>query len=203
VNTRPAGCVPPAVRSLVIGLILIVGMAKATAAPDWKAAEALVRDHLAAQKAEVIDIKAMKDQTFGTAFWVRTTVGGKPVGHMVVVRGKTIFETHSDATISAILKADNFLVTHTVSARDMLYLIREFSTLPSALGNPLTENPDASLNPKLTFAKDHATYVLYSARDVRTGATPVPRQSLTRATLTIASDYSLSWKVENIERPYK
>jgi hypothetical protein len=203
VNSEARRAVQPAVRSFLIGLILAVGMAKANAAPDWKAAEAVVRDHLAAQKADVIDIQAMKDQTLGTAFWVRMNVGDKPVGHMVIVRGKTIYETHSDATISAVLKADNFLVTHTVSARDMLYLIREFSTLPSALGNPITENPDKSLNPKLTFAKDHATYVLFSARDVRAGATPTPRQSLTRATLTIASDYSLSWNVENIERPAK
>jgi hypothetical protein len=192
------------VRILVIGLILAVGMAKATAAPDWKAAEAVVRDHLATQKADVIDIKAMKDQTLGTAFWVRTHVGGKPVGHMVVVRGTAIHDTRSDATISAILKADNFLVKHTVSAKDMLYLIRELGTLPSALGNPITGSPETALNPKLTFAKDHATFVLHSVRDGQShGAPPVPMNSYVRATMTIASDYSLSWNVENIDRPAK
>jgi hypothetical protein len=204
VNRSGVSRVQPAVRGIAIGLILVVGMAKAIAAPDWKAAESLVRDHLAAQKADVIDITAMKDQTLGTAFWIRTSVAGKPVGHMVVVRGAAIHETRSDATISAILKADNFLAKHTVSARDLLYLLRELGTLPTALGNPITGSPDAVLNPKLTFAKDHAVFVLHSVRDDRShGAPPVPTDSFVRATMTIASDYSLSWTVENIERPRK
>jgi hypothetical protein len=202
VSSRGARWVSPVVRWLAIALILVSSMAKAIAAPDWKAAEAVVRDHLAAQKADVIDIQAMTDQTLGTAFWVRTRVADKPVGHMVVVRGAAIHDTRSDATISAILKADNFLVKHTVSARDLLYLIRELGTLPSALGNPITGNPDSSLNPKLTFAKDHAAFVVYSVRDDRAhGALPVPMDTFVRATMTIANDYSLSWKVENIERP--
>ncbi|TMQ06673.1 MAG: hypothetical protein E6J90_42755 [Deltaproteobacteria bacterium] len=191
-----------AVQSVAIGLILAVGMAKAIAAPDWKAAETVVRDHLAAQKADVIDIQAMKDHTLGTAFWVRTNVGGKPVGHMVVVRGTAIHDTRSDATIGAILKADNFLAKHTISAQDLLYLIRELGTLPSALGNPIAGNPDTSLNPKLTFAKDHAAFVLHSVRDDGgRGAPPIPTDTFVRATMTIAKDYSLSWKLENIERP--
>ena len=178
-------------------------MTKAIAAPDWKAAETRVRDHLVAQKADVIDIKPMKDHTFGTAFWVRTSVAGKPVGHLVVVRGAAIHETRSDATISAILKADDFLGKHTISARDMLNLLRELGTIPPELGMPITADSDASLNPKLKFAKDHAEFILHAGRDVRTGATAVPKLYLVRATLTIAKDYALSWKLENIELPYK
>ena len=60
------------VQKLAIGAILVVAMARAIAAPSWNAAEATLRHHLAAQNADVIDIQAMKDQTLGTAFWVRT-----------------------------------------------------------------------------------------------------------------------------------
>jgi hypothetical protein len=207
VNTPAARGVPRAVRGIAIGLILVVGMAKAIAAPDWKAAETVVRDHLAAQNADVIDLKAMKDQTLGTAFWVRTRVAGNPVGHLVVVRGTAIHETRSDATISAILKADNFLVKHTILPRDMLNLLRELGTIPPELGMPLTADSDASLNPKFKFFKDHAEFILHAGRDARApgapGAPATPKLYLVRATLTIASDYALSWKLENIELPYK
>ena len=76
--------------------------------------------------------------------------------------------------------------------------------MPSALGNPITGNPDTSLNPKLTFAKDHAAFILHSVRDVQIhGAPSIPTDSFVRATMTIASDYALSWKLENIERRHR
>jgi hypothetical protein len=182
--------------------LLVVGIAPAFAAPDWKAAEHLVRERLAAAKVDVVEITAKRDTTLGTAFWVRRKASdGKLSGQLVVVRGTTVFDTPGDATISAILKTDAMLVKRTISARDLLYLLQQLGTLPPGLGNVLTEYRDKSLLPKLSYAKDHATLVLHSFRRTSTGSPNVPKQPLVRATLTIASDYTLTWKVEQLDRP--
>lgn len=194
--------VAPAVRGIVIGSVLAAGMATATAAPDWPAAEAQVRARLAAQHADVIDVQAMTDPPLGTAFWVRTREAGGPTGHLVVVRGAAVYDARSDETISAILEADRALASHAISATGLLNLVRELGSVPSPLGTPIQGSPDAALNPRLTFANDHAVFVVHAARDVRIPEAPaVPKAYFRRATLTIASDYGLRWTVENIERP--
>jgi hypothetical protein len=189
-----------------IAVLLLILVATAAADPDWKAAEKLVRDRMTAQKLTVVDVQTRPERPFGTAFWVQVKdAAGKQTPRFVVVRGTNVYDTASDATLSAILKADDFLKTKKLDEKSFLYLVRELGKPPADLGTPITVDVDnLGLAPKLTFEKDRATFVVRSLKPGGAkGATPVRRARYTVATLTVATDYTVSWKVTEEERELK
>jgi hypothetical protein len=181
-------------------------VATAAADPDWKGAEKVVRDRMAAQKLTVVDLQTRPERPFGTAFWLQVKdAAGKQTPRFVVVRGTNVYDAASDATLSAILKADDFLKTRRLDEKSFLYLVRELGKPPAELGTPITVDVDnTGLAPKLTFEKDRATFVVRSlVPNNAKGATPVRKARYKVATLTIATDYTMSWKVTEEERELK
>ncbi len=170
----------------------------ASAAPttkQWAAAEAALRDHLKTEKREILEVTEEPLETLGTAFWVRWQAGG---GGLVIVRDKDVFATKDPATITALLKRDDFLKTRKISADDFLYLLQQLGTLPTLQADPIKGDRNKAINPAWTFDKDCAVFTMYASRTERAGARPEPTRAVTRAQLVIRGDYSLAaWVTED------
>jgi hypothetical protein len=161
----------------------------------WAAAEAALRDHFKAQSRGILDVGQEPINTLGTAFWVRWEAGG---GGLVIVRDKDVFATKDLATITAILKRDDFLKTRQISADDFLYLLQQLGSLPKLETDPIKGNAVKALNPAWTFSKDGAVFTMYANRTERAGDRNEPVVPVTRAILTVRSDYTLAaWVTED------
>lgn len=185
---------------LCLGLLVSAANAKPTKA-QWADAEAVMRAHFAAQKKELID--ATQVEGLGTTFWVRYVGGGAGVA---LVRGKDVFTAPGAATISAVLKRDDFLKTRTITANDFWYLLDMLGHMPQTPGgSPLRDDQMKELNPAWTFDKEGALFTMYATRPAEpTGEPNVPTRPVTRAQLRVRNDYSLApWVLEPIDHPIK
>jgi len=175
---------------LVLGWLAMTQTAAAKPTKkQWTAAESTLRDHFKAEHRGILDVGQEPLDTLGTAFWVRWEAGG---GGLVLVRDKDVFATKDQTTISAILKRDDFLKTRQISPDDFLYLLQQLGTLPKLQSDPIKGDANKTLNPTWTFSKDGAVFTMYANRPERAGARPEPMVAVTRATLTVRSDYSLA-----------
>lgn len=174
-------------------------------------AEQTLRAHFAKQSKELLEVTAESAETLAPVFWVRYKAGG---GGLVLVRGKNVYvkPEHGNATVGAVLEADAFLEKHQISAADFTYLLENLGELPELPADPFTEYKIDELNPKWSFGKDSARFVLHSpnpkaashGKPSRPGGAP-QRDAfpVVRATLTISSTYALSWKVEHLSYPFE
>jgi hypothetical protein len=169
---------------------------------QWQEAEAAVRAHVAAQNQEILEITREPLKSLGTSFWVRFATGG---GALMVVRGKDVLAAPGPATITEILRRDDFLRTRTITADDFYYLLGMLEHMPQLDGSPLKDDKMKELNPSWTFSKDGATFTMYGTRPAApTGDLVTPTRPLTRAQLRIRGDYTLSpWVTEDVDHPIK
>lgn len=169
---------------------------------QWQAAEAAVRSHVAAQDKEILEITREPLKSLGTSFWVRFVGGG---GAIMVVRGKDVLTAPGPATISEILRRDEFLKTRKITADDFYYLLDMLGHMPQLEGSPLKDDKMKALNPSWAFGKDGATFTLYATRSASPTGDPVtPTRPLTRAQLRVRPDYTLcAWVTEDIDYPLK
>ena len=180
---------------LLAWLVMTSSAAAKPSKQQWTAAEATLRDHFKAQNRGILDVGQEPLATLGTAFWVRWEAGG---GGLVIVRDKDVFATKDMATITAILKRDDFLKTRQISADEFLYLVQQLGSLPKLESDPIKGDKNKALNPAWTFHKDGAVFTIYAGRVERAGARPEPMRAVTRATLTVRSDHSLAaWVTED------
>lgn len=169
---------------------------KAMSKKQWQAAEQTLRAHFKKNSKELLEVAPESLPTLGAAFWVRYKAGG---GGLVLVRGSDVHAERGNATISAILKADQQLTSHAISADDFLYLLQNLGELPKLPADPFTEFRIAALNPAWSFGKDEARFVLHSPNSKKSGpggAPPRDNIPVVRATLTVSADYALHWAVE-------
>lgn len=161
--------------------------------------EQVMKAHFAKQGKELIEANVEDVPTLQPAFWVRYKAGG---GGLVIVRGQEVFAAKGNATIAAILKADQQLTSKRISAADFLYLLENLGELPELGSDVLTEHKTADLNPKWVFGKDDAQFVVHApnkrASHPGRGAPAGESISLTRATLTVNGKYELVWKTESV-----
>lgn len=186
-------------RILPVLLLAWLAMTSSAAAKpnkkQWTAAEATLRDHFKAQNRGILDVGQEPLATLGTAFWVRWEAGG---GSLVIVRDKDVFADKDMATLTAILKHDDLFKTRQISADDFLYLVQQLGTMPKLESDPIKGDKNKALNPAWTFSKDGAVFTIYAGRVERAGARPEPMRAVTRATLTVRSDYSFAaWLTED------
>ena len=156
---------------------------------QWTAAEAVLRDHFKAQNRGILDVGQEPLATLGTAFWVRWEAGG---GGLVLVRDKDVFATKDMATIGAILKRDDFFKTRQISAEEFIYLLQQLGSLPRLQSDPIKGDANKALNPSWSFTKDGAVFTMYANRPDPVGDRPEPTAAVTKATLTVRSDYTLA-----------
>lgn len=161
--------------------------------------EQVLKAHFAKQAKELIEVTEEDLPSLVPAFWVRYKAGG---GGLVIVRGGAVLSTKGDATIAAILKADQQLTSKRISAADFLYLVENLGEMPALGADVLTKHGAEELNPKWVFGKDDAQFVVHApnkkAAHPRGGAPAGESLSLNRATMTVNSKYELQWKVEPV-----
>lgn len=171
-----------------------------------QAPEQTLRAHFAKQSKDVLEVTAESAESLAPVFWVRFKGGG---GGLVLVRGKEVYAERGNATVSAVLKADAFLEKKQITAADFYYLLENLGELPELPADPFTEYKLDELNPKWSFGKDSAQFVLHSPNP-KAGSKPsksggAPQRDafpVVRATLNISSTYGLSWKVEDLSYPF-
>lgn len=165
---------------------------------QWQAAEQTLRAHFTKHSKPLLEVSEEDRPTLGAVFWVRYKAGG---GGLVLVRGNDVYAERGNATISAILKADQQLQSHAIDADDFLYLLQSLGELPKLPADPFSEFRIAALNPAWSFDKGEGRFVLHSPNSKKGapgGAPPRDQIPVVRATLTVSADYSLRWTVEEL-----
>jgi hypothetical protein len=161
--------------------------------------EQVLKAHFAKQSKELIEVTEEDLPSLAPSFWVRYKAGG---GGLVIVRGDAVYADKGDATIAAILKADQQLTSKRISAADFLYLVENLGEMPELGSDVLTKHGAGELNPKWVFGKDDAQFVVHAPNKKATrpggGAPAGEALSLHRATLTVNAKYELRWKVEQV-----
>lgn len=196
----------PRIRTWAVATTLVLGaLGLAVAAPSlrqWNRAEQLVRDHARARGKEVVELTRKTGTTLGTAFWLRARAAGAEVtGGLVVVRDPDVHSERGDETIRAILRRDRQLQTRAIGARDFLYLLQQLGNLPAGLpAEVVTDSPITAANPRFTYARGRATFIIHAPRPPPRGAPDRPATvTMVRATLSIDTDYQLSWTLVDVE----
>ena len=168
-------------------------------ATQWKQAEATLRAHFEVAKRALLEVKAYKDLKLGATFWVRYQAGG---GGLVAVRGQSVISDKGDASISAVLRADDFLKTRSLDATDFVYLLRNLGgELPEELrGNIITKHKDDRLNPRWEFEADKARLIVFTHRVANHEASP--SIFVYQGKFEIDASYGVRWaKVEATQLP--
>ncbi|MCC6999506.1 MAG: hypothetical protein IT370_33175 [Deltaproteobacteria bacterium] len=168
-------------------------------ATQWKQAEATLRTHFEAAKRALLEVKPYKDLKLGTTFWVRYQAGG---GGLVAVRGDSVISDKGDASISAVLRADDFLKTRGLDATDFVYMLRNLGgELPEELrGNIITKHKDDRLNPRWEFEAGQARLIVFTHRVGNHEASP--SIFVYQGKFEIDASYGVRWaKIEAVQLP--